>query len=1447
MMVEDNRKVYYREDLEYSHSRLTIERQLQIYERHPDGNERAATLWHAWYQNKQWLIRLLELTLASFPSYSRHDSSHADAVLHNIERVMGEKRIALLSATDCFAILHTVYIHDIGMAILAEDRKNIVRSDGFVEMTDDLVSGADKDLKNAALLLKKNIYRPESDEEIDYDGLEYHNEKKDLYGKKLDTYYAVVQLLAEYQRRYHGEKAASNVKDWILDQDKLRSEFTMSGVPMRIFFRIADCASLHTDWEFRHILGLPSEENGYDNDMLHPRFVAVLLQLGDALDIDNDRFHPFAHAFAGSFPMQSQAHYNKHLAIRTLKITPEEIVVEADCETREAMRLVRNECDGIEGLLKSASYYWSSIAPKGFSGALPSFKLSRLLLNGKEIPWDLALSRFQISQQKAFSFLQGENIYSGYFPFVRELLQNAIDSTKLQCYEDYRTSSKFRFESSQESLTKPGIANISKIINPVEYPIEITISCCRLNGSDEYEEISLDEIPEREGEKEKYGIRFSIKDYGTGINTETLRNISDVGTSYKSRKKLLREIPDWLRPTGEFGIGLQSVFLVSDNFFCETYVRNGERYKIEFLTGANGKNGYINVEPKNPAEEPMAYGTEFEVFINHEKKKDRREYMDAWTGHDPFAQGYENSQIKRNIIALTIQILTDIDSQLEDLLFPVYVSVKFDLGEPRRKLLKSKLSKIVFSNLERESFTEDNLKKHMCWIYRNIDEKYANENVIGFEIEKGVCRIDLSQMKIYLWLDDLAVSACLGVDFVARDHFQSIQSPCKIYYKGILIDTRNINKSGNLLEYINIQGGRKGRKLIQLSRNGFTQEGLAYIDSVLIPRIYRNLFDVLRTLASQSFVSADKPEPLTFSEKIKNNIETALCHIGSMFDKDWQKQLVGISLYYNFYMRESEKKNLVYLSKREEKEREQWNKAISNISEAVSERRNDAMDIHSKIVVIEVYADLASNGFSVLGKKEITIADFYNKKNKFAVVSKRRDEGDKWINSLIWLKNPEDMETQSPILVDLLESTVSERNKKPDWAANLEDWADFMLENISGILESQPIQQSNFVLALLQSVSISACFMDEVGNLKIHILSGQPLGSVYYNIHAKYRLLKRMAKRKHETNAERFAGNVWMGYELLQIPDILEDVCSIKEQYIQESGMFMIFPCSGASVQKLIRYAETPEEEYWYKGQSEGNAQKELSEYLKNKKDALRELAESLYSCIVIEYENVKETSEALFIEKYVDYCRKEKVRTSEASFWDLLNSGYSLALGTMLQEELRKGAYAERGGWWRNLTVESLRLEELKVLVEEKFHEEEIISTLKGLIGICILNSSESIIGGMELSGEEEADLLKYMKTLTKLCFSWEQLWKLVEHLQMELKIKEIKKYFVESSTENENLIEWVCLQTGSEQYSVAECYDRMWNELINAVIWREESSIKDEHFKLLDWMRKKEEKMES
>lgn len=221
----------------YEHSTVTIEEQLHAFERNPEKNERNAVLWHAWQQNKRWLSQLLELTVASFPAYSRHNVSHAKAVLYNIERILGEERIKKLGPADCFAILHVVYVHDIGMVILSSDREKMVTSDEFSDMLDTLAVGADVDLRNAARNLMRRCYHEEKRSELpDYGGEEYLAEKKRLYKDKFDTYYAIIQLMAEFQRGHHGENAASKIQSWISDQDKLRSEFAMSGIPMRIFF-----------------------------------------------------------------------------------------------------------------------------------------------------------------------------------------------------------------------------------------------------------------------------------------------------------------------------------------------------------------------------------------------------------------------------------------------------------------------------------------------------------------------------------------------------------------------------------------------------------------------------------------------------------------------------------------------------------------------------------------------------------------------------------------------------------------------------------------------------------------------------------------------------------------------------------------------------------------------------------------------------------------------------------------------------------------------------------------------------------------------------------------------------------------------------------------------------------------------------------------------------------
>jgi len=103
------------------------------------------------------------------------------------------------------------------------------------------------------------------------------------------------------------------------------------------------------------LMQLPECDNGFAQDFYHPRFAAALLLIGDALDIDNQRFHPFAQQQAGRlFNKQSEMHYRKHHAIRALQITPERIYIRADCQDPSEMRQFRNEVNWLQELSRNA-------------------------------------------------------------------------------------------------------------------------------------------------------------------------------------------------------------------------------------------------------------------------------------------------------------------------------------------------------------------------------------------------------------------------------------------------------------------------------------------------------------------------------------------------------------------------------------------------------------------------------------------------------------------------------------------------------------------------------------------------------------------------------------------------------------------------------------------------------------------------------------------------------------------------------------------------------------------------------------------------------------------------------------------------------------------------------------------------------------------------------------
>ena len=1393
--------IYYKESKHFKHRKHTIEGQLQMYERHPNKSERSSTLWHAWRQNKGWLSRLLELTLASFPSYSRHNASHAEAILYNIERILGEARIQELSATDCFAILHTVYVHDIGMAILASDREKIILSDAFADMVDELAGDTDIDLKRAAQQLKKRCYRKSEEKSVDFGGNDYYKEQQEIYREKLETYYAVITLVSEYQRRKHGEEAATRIKTWITDKDKLQSEFAMSGIPMRIFFRIADCASLHTDWEFKHIMKLPDEENGYDNDMLHPRFVAVLLQLGDALDIDNDRFHPFAQAFLGKFPMQSQAHYDKHLAIRTLKITTEEIVIEADCETREALRLIRNECDALETLLQFSSYYWSSIAPKGFGGALPSLKAPRLLLKGEAIPKDLTMMRFQISQRKAFSLLQGENIYSGFFPFVRELVQNAIDSTKIQCYLDYMSSSKFRYRGMQGKLI-PSITNVSEIINPIEYPIEIEIQCAMQKPGNEWSTIEFDKIPESSNDNQKYGIVFTIRDYGVGIDAQTLKSISDVGTSYKRKKKIVRQMPDWLRPTGEFGIGLQSVFLIADQFFCETYVRNGERYGIEFQTGSNGDKGYINVVPKDNEKDRMSYGAEFKVFISHDKRKDRRDFMEAWPGYDPFSTGYNQEKIKRDIVELTTQILMDIDKQLEELLFPVYASVGFEIGKNYQKRLgKEILQHVVLDTWDNvgitdnknQRYTEEELGKYTCWMYRCNQAKTELPYLKVYTLSNGMCMADLEKMQIYLWMEDISVSAKIGVGRIVERMSANKKKLCQVYYKGIWIEPLKIKNDAELIEYIDIQGHKSAKSLLQLNRNGFTQEGENYILESVVPIIFSTLFEALKLLVVQ-FEENEKQNvqdnKLTFPKVIKELLEDGLEQKREAKETAMtlKQRTMGISLFYHFYMLEKEKrdKESIYFSKKNTKTDELWGKTICILGEFMDERRRElrkSIDIIGSIRIdVALINPNEKRQFFVAETRDISVADFFNRNNKFIIISQRRYKGDRWLNRLYMLKEGLEKDIFTEIEKPAFHNDEIDSKKQ-----YIEKWADAMLNNIGGNLDRYPAGQSEFLEMLMKYVPVIGCFSDYEGNTKVHILSGTALNKMVYNDDYKFMFLLKIIQRKHEFNAKRFASSLWEGYGILRMEKIQEDICDITEKYVNVNSSYMVFPYQGEEVEKIVS--------------------------LLDKDDSMDLIVTGnvLEQCVNLEIEVAFEDPDMkdLFFNKLADYCKLVNRPVQPRTFWDKIRLAYEMELQKSFE------CFSEE----KDLRVEDTRVKLGSVKEWEEFRDV--------LYGTILKLSEHFTIDYYESGSLDNSELCELLKRVSRYCWIWQR-YRIVEDTKkFREKLLEIKTQAWDFSKERRNLIEWTAKMNGNDKEDIGECYDRLWQEMLEIVIARKEKAI--------------------
>lgn len=537
-----------------------------------NGHPHLKLLESQWRFDEELIAKALQNVNSIFPHYSRHDASHSRQILVNIERMLGEK-VKYLTATDTWLIMEAAYNHDIGMVITQKQLKDM-DSEEFELYVKDVVSQPENSLHHFAKEWQSERARLPK-------GAESH--------EFLNKY---VQLIAEWYRKKHPENSAKIVVNPVeeIGLNSPRNEL----LPKRLFGVLSKVCQAHGQG-FSEVMKLPFSEAGMASEDCHPRYVACLLRMGDLLDLDDNRFCPIMlHMCGEHLPGISKAHLDKHHSIKHFRLDAERIEVESECPSPEAYEVSFEWFKWLETEYHQQTQHWDKIVPSKLLGNLPTLTTPSVTI--KEPFYVLEQGKkpcFRVDQKAVLELVRSTGLYSSKFESIREVLQNAVDATLIAVWELHGA------EILDLNPTEPRLRELFD-----KYPIAV----------------EFDEDP-----NDGKFITLRIIDQGTGISFDTLKYMMEVGATYKNRPKqnIIEDMPVWYRPSGNFGIGLQSIYLISDKFTIKSKSRSShEALKVSFSQKADR-----SVVIKKVPASSMGYGTVLEMKIKIKKFPESMQLM----------------------------------------------------------------------------------------------------------------------------------------------------------------------------------------------------------------------------------------------------------------------------------------------------------------------------------------------------------------------------------------------------------------------------------------------------------------------------------------------------------------------------------------------------------------------------------------------------------------------------------------------------------------------------------------------------------------------------------------------------------------------------------------------------------------------------------------------------
>lgn len=353
-----------------------------------------------------------------FERYTLHNRDHIKKLLHLAQYVISEETLTHITGAEALLFLYAAFLHDIGMATTAEERERLLSSEAY----HDSIAKWTELSEAFSRARKKTAQISDAERAIG------EVELADLYQAALANYLRPLHATAgRYRSFIHLFKETSGRADLFqINGQSFENELVAicesHNLPTTVLGEMVNA------YEDRFPRATPI--GGF---VVNLQFLAAVLRIVDILDFDYERTPRSLFESLGirhSHLPGSEVtllEWQKHLAIQTIEISREEIIITGTSNHPVIEAAIREFCAQIQREIQETQAILRRNPGDIFNRyqlALPAIVRPNIRSEGY-IYMDLAL---RLDEAAVMTLLMGQQLYESPLIAVRELIQNSVDA-----------------------------------------------------------------------------------------------------------------------------------------------------------------------------------------------------------------------------------------------------------------------------------------------------------------------------------------------------------------------------------------------------------------------------------------------------------------------------------------------------------------------------------------------------------------------------------------------------------------------------------------------------------------------------------------------------------------------------------------------------------------------------------------------------------------------------------------------------------------------------------------------------------------------------------------------------------------------------------------------------------------------------------------------------------